>query len=204
MPEPETLRDLRRGQIVRAARALVAERGVPALTFAALEQRLTFTRGVVTHHFKNKDELVEAVLDDAIAEIDVATDLAVAAAAAREDKLAAALSGMVQGFLTRREAALVLLSFWGRLNEEPRLAEKNAALYARWRGHAAAFFREGQARGAVRGDVDPEVVAVHLVGAVIGVVTQHYFAPGAVDVAAATALAAAALAPYLRPDAAAS
>lgn len=181
MGEVETVRDLRRSQIIRAARRVVAERGVGALTFGTLERELAFTRGVITYHFANKDEIVDALLDDAIAEIDAATLISVSAEGSAPDKVVAAVAGMVRGFLSQREAARVLLSFWGRLPDDPRAAAKNAALYARWRAQSASLLRHGQATGELRADCDVEAVAAHMVGTVIGVVTQAYFDPGALD-----------------------
>ena len=68
--EVATVRDLRRQQVVAAARAIVAQQGLEALTFAALERELGYTRGVITWHFRNKDEIVAAVLHDAVEDID--------------------------------------------------------------------------------------------------------------------------------------
>ncbi len=176
----EVRRDLRRGQIVAAARRLVAEGGHGALTIGALEKVLGFTRGVITYYFENKDEIVLAVLDDAIAEIDRATALEVAAEAHATDKVRAAVRGMVRGFLSIEEAGRVLLSFWSRLREDSRAAEKNAALYRRWRAAASELVRRGQASGEL-GEGDPEAIGALMVGIVIGVVTQVSFEPGATD-----------------------
>jgi len=202
MREVETVRDLRRGQIIRAARRVVAERGVGALTFATLEQELAFTRGVITYHFANKDEIVEAVLDDAIAEIDDATSSSVSAEATAGDKLVAALAGMVRGFLDRKEAGRVLMSFWSRLPDDPRAAIKNAALYARWRANSALLVRHGQATGELTTACDVEAVAALMVGTVVGVVTQAYFDDGAIDPEAVVVEAARGLLAGLaeRPD----
>jgi len=115
----ETVRDFRRGQIVAAARRIVAEQGLDALTFGALEERLAFTRGVVTYHFASKDDLVRAVFASAIAEIDAAVIAQVEASASIEDKLRAILRANVRGFIERAEAGRVLLSFWGRLSSDP-------------------------------------------------------------------------------------
>lgn len=190
-PEPSRA-DLRRGEIIAAARRLVAEGGLGALTIGALERELAYTRGVITYHFDNKDEIVLALLDDAIAEIDRATALSVQAEVHARDKLRAALVGMVRGFLAIEEAGRVLLSFWSRLKDDPRAAAKNAALYARWRAASAELVRRGQATGEL-GRCDPEAVGALLVGIVIGVVTQAWFEAGAIDPEAVVAEAAEAL-----------
>lgn len=176
----EAKRDLRRGQIIAAGRKLVAEGGHGALTINALEGALGFTRGVITYHFENKDEIVLAVLDDAIAEIDRATSLSVQAQTHSLDKVRAAMRGMVRGFLSIEEAGRVLLSFWSRLREDPRAAAMNAALYRRWRAAGAELLRRGQALGELA-PCDVEAVSALMVGIVIGVVTQVWFEPGATD-----------------------
>jgi len=195
----EARRDLRRGQIIAAGRKLVAEGGHGALTINALEKELAFTRGVITYHFDNKDEIVLAVLDDAIAEIDLATVLSVQAEVHSLDKIRAALRGMVRGFLSIEEAGRVLLSFWSRLREDPRAAEKNAALYRRWRAAAADLIRRGQALGEL-GPCDADAIGALLVGIVIGVVTQAWFEPGATDPEAIVAEAGEALISRLHLD----
>lgn len=173
MPKRERsgLRDLRRGQIVAAARAIVAEDGLEALTIAALEDRLDFTRGVITYHFRNKDEIVEAVLESAVTEIDAAMHRELATAGTVKERVRAVLHGQVSGWIEHPEAGKILLSFWGRLGSDPRAAAVNAALYRRYREESGAMANEP--------------IAVLLVGIVLGIATQHYFEPGAFDVEAA-------------------
>lgn len=193
----EARRDLRRAQIIAAARKLVADGGHGALTFGALERALGFTRGVITYHFENKDEIVLALLDDAIAEIDEATALSVQAEQDAGDKIRAAVGGMVRGFLSIEEAGRVLLSFWSRLKDDPRAAAKNAALYRRWRGRSRELIVHGQESGEL-GPCDVDAVAGLLVGIVIGIVTQTWFEPGITDPDAMIDEATAALIARLR------
>ena len=180
MPET-TVRDLRRGQIVTAARRLVAEHGLGALTIGALEDRLSFTRGVITYHFANKDEIVRAVFASAIEEIDAAVRQQVLAGTTLRDKVRAVLRGNVRGFVDNDVAGRVLLSFWGRLSADASTRKLNAALYARYRAQAAKLLRRARTDGEIA-KVDPDVMASLLVGLVIGIATQHYFEPGAIDV----------------------
>lgn len=195
---PATVRDLRRGQIVAAARAIVAEQGLEALTFSALEERLDFTRGVVTWHFRNKEEIVRAVLEDAIASIDAAALPAIRAEALLADRARAVVREMVRGWIGAEEAGQVLVSFWGRLRADPDASALNAALYARYRGYSADLVRIGQARGELRADADPEAVGAVLVALVIGIALQAAFDPGKIDVDRAVATAGDAVVGYLR------
>jgi AcrR family transcriptional regulator len=185
--QPEaTVRDFRRGQIVAAARKLVAEQGLEALTFGALEDRLSFTRGVITYHFASKDEIVRAVFTSAIEEIDAAVKTEVERSASIEDKVRAILRANVRGFVERAEAGRVLLSFWGRLSSDPEARRLNAELYTRYRARSAKLLKEAVGAGSIA-RVDPKQVASVLVGIVLGIAMQHYFDPGSIDLDAAVA-----------------
>lgn len=200
--EPATLRDLRRGQIVAAARTIVAEQGLEALTFVALEQRLSFTRGTITWHFRNKDEIVRAVLQDAVEEIDRAAVAAIRAETSLAARARAVVREMTRGWLSS-DAGIVVVSFWGRLGTDADSAELNAALYRRYRGYSSALVRIGQERGEFSPDIDADAMGVVIVGVVHGIALQALFEPGAVDVdraiaAAGDAVVALLCAPSLR------
>ena len=198
----ESRRSLRRREIVAAARRLVAREGLEALTIAALEKRLDYTRGVITYHFRDKLDLVHAVLESAVEEIGSATLSGVRESPGAAGKIEAVLRGMVGGFLERREAGLVLLSFWSRLNSDPRSRRLNARLYRTFRRQSALLLRSAL-RTLEPASVSPEPSAVLLVGLVLGIAAQAYFDPGAVDVEAALREAARLLRAGLKEKAAA-
>jgi len=168
---PDNLRSLRRTQIIGAARAIVAREGLEALTIAALEKQLGYSRGVITYHFKNKDEIVEELLASTIDEIDRGTRAEVAAAG-KSERVGAVIRAVVRGFVGHPEAVRIFVSFWGRISTEPRIRKANAALYTRYRREAAEVLRCSEAMATV------------IVGVVLGIAAQAYFDPS-VDVDAA-------------------
>ncbi len=178
---PETLRDLRRGQIIAAARRLVASDGLDALTIAALESELGYSRGVITYHFAGKDEIVAEVFRSVIAEIDESVRVEVMAGATFEEKVCAVVRANVRGFTESVEAGRVLLSFWGRLGADPKTRALNASLYAKYRSRAGRLIEAGRAEG-IFVDIDPSAMAAFLVGIVLGIATQQLFDPGSIDV----------------------
>lgn len=188
----ESRRDRRRFEIISAARRIVAKRGVEALTVSELEARLHYTRGVITYHFSDMDEVVAAVFRSAIDEIDAATSAEVGASASPAQALRAIVHANVHGFLAHVEATRILLSFWGRLAIDRRFRKLNRELYATYRARTASLLRLGHAAGAFRA-VDVDDMAALIVGIVIGVVAQSYFDPRAVDPAALIDEAAATL-----------
>ena len=188
MRPPATVRDLRRSQIIHAARQLVATEGLEKLTIGELERRLAFTRGVITYHFKSKDEIVDELLESAIREIDAATQSASRKSRGPAERVRAVLQETLRGFLEHTEAARILMAFWGRIPSDARARRTNARLYAAYRRQARRLFESGRGAGAFA-DVDADAAAVLLVGVVIGIACQVYFQPGAIDPDAALELA---------------
>ena len=180
-----TVRDLRRAQIIAAARALVAKDGLQALTISRLERALTFSRGVISYHFKNKADIVDAVLSSAVNEIDRASGVSIQGAPTLDDKLRAMVSQTVRGFIDHVEAGRILLNFWARIPADAHATRVNATLYARYRAHAHALIQAAAAQGAARPGIDSAGLAAVMVAVVIGIVTQWHFQPGAIDVDAA-------------------
>jgi AcrR family transcriptional regulator len=181
MPAPETLRELRRGQIVAIARKIVADEGLEALTIGSLEARLAFSRGVITYHFQNKDDIVHAVLESAIEEIDAGTAAQLAPGMPADEKLKTALRTYIRGFVEHVEATKILLSFWGRISSDKRARKANATLYASYRKGVAQMIESGKASGELAADVNVDGMAAVIVGLVIGVAMQSYFEKGAID-----------------------
>lgn len=165
----------RRAEIIGVAREIVAKEGLDAMTISAIESRVAFTRGVITYHFENKDDIVMAVLESALAEIDEATDAAAnKVQGSFRDLLHTVISGMAQGFIDHDEAGQILLAFWG--SADPRAARVNATLYARYRAQSAQFLTD---LGFTNIDVD--AYGGVMVGGVLGIVLQHMFEPGAIN-----------------------
>ena len=188
-----TIRDVRRRQILDAARSLVAAGGLAALTFGSLERRLTFTRGVITHHFASKSEIAHALLDDVVSDIDAATTDATPRGGSTADQVFGLLKGMVEGLHENPEATRVLIAFWSLQQVDSQVALTNAALFSRQRSQCAGVFRAGQTRGEVRPDLDVEAISAVVIGLVIGVVAQAVFDRAAVNVEHAVTSAAEAI-----------
>ena len=191
------LRALRRAQIVAAARALVAAGGLSALTFGALEQRLGYSRGVLTYHFADKDEIVAALLQSAVAEIDDATTEKLGATATLEEAVRAVLRTKVDGFLGHQEAAEILIAFWSRPHGGGG-RDRTASLFSGYRAQSAALVRAAR-KADPRCRADPAAMAALLVGIVIGLVVQLRFDPDSVAVEPVLEEAAQTLLSRLRP-----
>jgi len=122
------------------------------------------------------------VLDHAIELIHESTVANVEQHQTASDRVRAAIGAVVMGFLGKKEAGIVLISFWSRILVAPHIADKNAGLYRRYRRQSASLIDQGKASGEFSQAIDTEVAAAIVVGITIGIVTQVYFEEDAVDV----------------------
>ncbi len=171
------LRAQRRAQIVAAARHIIAVSGLEALTFTELERHLGFTRGVITWHFRDKHEIILAVLDSAVDEIDEHTFVEANLGRTFAEKVRSILTTKVNGFLTRPDARQILVAFWA--TPVPGTSHVSDALFTRWRAQASTFLKSAQLNRVIAADVDCDGLAGMMVATVLGVVIQSAFGQGA-------------------------
>ncbi len=164
------LRAQRRAEIIAAAGPIIVAHGLDGLTFGRLEKALPYTRGVITHHFSSRRAIVDALLEQAIDEVDSATrtDFLESTTGLCE-QVRAVLWSKVRGFLAHPEATTILLAFWTRAHRDERGRQVNQRLFERYRQ---------QVREAFPPHPDLDALATLMVGTVIGVVLQVQLAGG--------------------------
>jgi AcrR family transcriptional regulator len=162
--------------LLRAAAALIADRGVERASLASIGRSAGASRGLPTHHFGSKDILVarlaERVQDHVRATVGAALD---ARAPGRADELSAldVLRTTLDMYLelfedpTPEERALIVM--WGASFPSSAsidgMREADRRSYDGW----ADLIRHGQEDGSIRTDVDPAASAVALFGLMRGV-----------------------------------
>ena len=150
----------RKEQIVRAAIALLADRGYQATTFDAICQTAGLSsKRLITYHFSGKEDLFAAVADHVVAVADREMRSELDAAGDPRRLLAAVIRASVT-FTARHMAE-------GRALQEIILGGGDA-----WEKHhqqsvqrLTRFFADGQRAGAFR-DFDPQIMATALRAAI--------------------------------------
>ena len=161
-----------------AAVALLERHGVAGTTLAAIGEASGYSRGLATQRFGSKAGLLRDVLKRASQEWLRRLEAAVGDQVGLE-ALEAALDTQV-GFI--REApsdvrAMYLLSFQS-IDPGAEYRPNVAEVHRRQRETVARWIREGQARGRVARDVDPEPVAAYFCAAAVGLVFHWLVNPG--------------------------
>jgi AcrR family transcriptional regulator len=165
-------RDETERKVLTAATALIARHGSRALTLAAVGEAAGYSRGIVTHHFGNRANLLRAVLRDARSF--TLPDVEESAAA----WLAATVRAYLDNVTSRRPSASAFLQMWGEaIAADPVLMPLFAEHDAGFRRLLADKVREGIRDGSVRADADPDALAVFLVGLLRGVALQLIATP---------------------------
>jgi AcrR family transcriptional regulator len=170
-------RDQAEAALLHAAAELVVDQGVRSLTLARVSERAGYSRGLVSHHFGSKQALLERLarttqtgfvpgLDDLPPGLDRLLRLI--------DGYLAALGEV--GVLNR--AFLLLWAEAATASElSPIFRERDEAFRADLRDDVAA----GSSDGTIRTDVEPDEVAIAIVGQLRGIGLQRLLDPGAVD-----------------------
>ncbi len=159
-------------KVVAAATALIAEHGSRALTLAEVGEAAGYSRGIVSHHFGSRENLLRAVMRDAQTfSLPDPRDSA-------GDWLADTVRAYLKNVTKRRPAARAFLQMWGEaIAADPVLMPLYAEQDARFRRLLADKLREGIRDGSVRADADPEAMAVSLLGLLRGIALQLISTP---------------------------
>lgn len=188
-------RDETERKVLAAATSLIAQRGSRALTLAEVGQAAGYSRGIVTHHFGSRENLLRAVMRDA--QTFRLPDRGGNAA----DWLIELTSAYLRNVTSRRPSAGAFLQMWCEaIAADPVLMPLFAEHDAGFRRLLADAVRDGVRDGSVRADVDAEAMGVFLVGLLRGIALQLISTPPPARVDAIIDEAEASVQRALRPS----
>jgi AcrR family transcriptional regulator len=153
-----------RRMIINAAVDLFNEIGYPSTGMGDVIERVEVTKGALYHHFRSKESLALAIIDDYVS--------AQQRAFQRPSDSSPSLERMIQGVIVAAEVATTdKLARTGAdlLHTLAKSNEQAAAYYRDWIAEMAARVRQAQADGDIRPDVEPDVVGEFIVSALVGV-----------------------------------
>jgi AcrR family transcriptional regulator len=171
-------------RVLEATIEIVAERGVRAVTMAAVGAAAGYSRGIANHQFGTRQGLIRAVAEEIQRRF---------APEPGDRRGRARVLSLVDGYLraleTRERDARVFLRLWAAAigGEEPDLRAVFAERDAYFRGFVADALVEAQRAGEIGDGVDPDAAAVALVGQLRGVGLQWQLNPDAIDLDAVRA-----------------
>ncbi|MHA3701979.1 TetR/AcrR family transcriptional regulator [Jatrophihabitans sp. YIM 134969] len=165
-------RDETERRVLAAATAIVARHGSRALTLAQVGEAAGYSRGIVTHHFGNRENLLRAVMRDAQTfALPEHTETAA-------DWVTATVRAYLENVAGRGPSARAFLQMWSEaIAADPVLMPLYAESDAGFRRLLAGRVRDGIRDGSIRPDADPQAVAVLLIGLLRGIALQLISTP---------------------------
>ncbi len=171
----EEHRAARRQQIVDAGRRCMADEGFHKTTMNDVIRESGLSAGAVYGYFKSKSEIVAAIADDALGNVDEVFDKLLAdPGLSPVTALRAALEHTTElasqpgGDITK-----VALQAWAESLRDETIRTTASGKYAQLRKHFADIARRGQENGTIAAGVDPEHVAQAMFGLVPGFILQR-------------------------------
>ncbi len=159
-------------RILTAAARLFRRQGFARTTVRELADEVGILSGSLFHHFSSKDDILHAVMDQVITDMDASLAAALARARTPRDKLRA-LFHVQLDFLhgAHSDASAVLVYEWGALpaDRQAQLLVRRQRYFDRWTEVLA------QAHRADLTGIDPDILRQLLHGATAW--TAHWFDP---------------------------
>ena len=156
--------------ILEAATHVFASKGYHGTRISDIAREAGIAYGLVYHYFKNKEEILNSIFDDQWSVFLEMVKSIAAAEAETEDKLLSVARLILNAYQTRSDWIKVLVF---EIQRSQRFAQPD-------RLHAVAdlfrvvgrIIRDGQERGWLRPDIDPDVACVVFMGGLDIVVTS--------------------------------
>lgn len=168
-------------RLLDAGLRLVAQKGAVGATLADIGVAAGFSRSLPLERFGSKLQFLVALVDRteqwfnqwAFADLQGKEGL---------EGLTARIEAHLGSAMASWDATSALfLLYFESLTVVPELRPRVAAVGHAYRSALESLIRQGQARGEIRGDVDPGIEATVLFGAIRGAIAQWLFEPKTID-----------------------
>jgi len=164
--------------VLRAAIDLFNRKGYDATSIGDVAEELGVTKSAVYHHVASKDALLAEALDEALRELEAVVAGAVTADGSAYERLQDVVRRSVEVLVDHQPAVTLLLRVHGNSPTELAALERRRRIDAQ----LAALVGRSADEGALRADLDPDVVSRLLFG-MINSLVEWYRPSGPVDVA---------------------
>ena len=165
--------------VLRRAIDLFNEQGYDATSMGDLARELGLTKSAIYHHVPSKSHLLAEALDEALDELTAAVEAGVAPADGRSaaDRLRRTVQRSVEVLVDHQPAVTLLLRVHGNSEIEKAALKRRRRIDTR----LASLVGRAAEEGALRADLDPDLVSRLLFGMVNSLV-EWYRPSGPVDV----------------------
>ncbi|WP_406335213.1 TetR/AcrR family transcriptional regulator [Streptomyces sp. NBC_00203] len=168
--------DVRRRQIVEAVWALIARRGLDAVTMRDLAAEAGYSNGALAPYFRNKDEILQAAFQYAFESTNTRAEQAIGDASGLTALRRLCLEIMPLDEVRLLEARVVI-AFWDRALHDERMADVHEQAMSLWREQMRTYLRQAREAGEVTATTPDEPVIDTLLATLMGFQINALLAP---------------------------
>lgn len=183
MPGQRAPEEARREQIVGAAYEVALRTGIDGVTLRAVAAEAALSHGLVVFYFKQKDQLIGALLDRVLATtamLHVSEDVARLPRA--PDRLGALLGAELARLADEPRGIRLFFEYWALGVRHAPIRQKIGAAFERYRGAFRSMAEEAFPADALRdSDVTPAALAAVAVSLITGCAVQALSDPDGFD-----------------------
>lgn len=154
--------EIRREQIVRAALTIIGNEGIQGLTTVKIAQAVGVSEANLYRHFKNKDAILTAVVDDLENSISGNLKGVVSEGTAPLEKLEKIFTRHL--ILIEENRGIPRLVFSSELHFRKDLRDKLSSLITQYLKGLSGIIKAGAADGSIKGAVDADASAAIFIG----------------------------------------
>ncbi len=174
------IEDARRKQIIESAIETIAAQGYQRATLDLIAENVNVTKGVITYHFANKDELIECVLERILQEQRQHREARVSACSGAWEKLQAFIQADIDFFTQFPQFQTALIELWGSITTRDEKKSFEEGAYQPPRRLLEDILQQGQADG-VFAPFSPVETAAVIIAMLDGLMIQQVFTDGQLD-----------------------
>jgi AcrR family transcriptional regulator len=173
--------EIRKEQIAEAALKLVSAHGLNRLSVAAVARHVGLVPSGIYRHFRSKNDILAAVLDLIERRMNDNVREAMAESDDPLDQLRGVLVRHVR-FIREGRAVPRIVFADETFTGHPQRKQRVHDILRAYLGHISRMIREGQRRGQIRREVNPDTTALLLLGIVIPAGILWHVSDGGFDV----------------------
>jgi AcrR family transcriptional regulator len=162
--------------VLNAAIELFNRKGYDATSIGDVADELGITKSAIYHHVPSKEHLLSEALDEALVGLEAAVAEALASDGSAYERLRGVVRHSVEVLVGHQPAVTLLLRVHGNSRTERAALERRRRIDAR----LAALVRQAVDEGALRADLEPDLVSRLMFGMVNSLV-EWYRPTGPVD-----------------------
>ncbi len=160
----------KRARILEAAIKVFAEKGYHGSRVSDIAAEAGIAYGLVYHYFKNKEEILATIFEERWSGFIEAVDAIASGPTSTEDKLVSVAALILNAYRVRPDWVKVLVL---EIQRSSRFAEPGQLrAVGRLFDGLARILRDGQSRGELRDELDPNVACYVFIGALDLVITS--------------------------------